>query len=405
MKYSDKNPPWICMQRNSSCYKGTGVMNVLGILIHSTGANNPNLKRYVQPYETDADYEAQIKKLGKNNNKNDWNHIYIQVGMNAWIGKDASGEVMAVQTMPWNYRPWGCGRGNYGSCNDGWIQFEICEDGLNDKSYFEKIYKEACELVAYLCKKHNLNPKGTVKKNGVSVPIILCHQDAARLGMGSNHGDVLHWFPKFGKNMEDFRNDVNQLLGADEPAPAKEVLYRVRKEWDKPASQVGAFKDLQKAKEKCDNAGPDYEVYNEAGEVVYPLEETTTSLQLGDEVLLEKGATYVSGNQVPSWLCGMTLYVRDIQKNDRIVISTLKTGLVTGVVYSKYLTKVQKEKKVKYTVKVSSKVPAYAGPGKDYNMIQTISKGIYTIIAENNGFGKLKTEGAGWIELAKVEKN
>ena len=35
------------MMTNSTCYKGTRTMAVKGILWHSTGANNPNLKRYV----------------------------------------------------------------------------------------------------------------------------------------------------------------------------------------------------------------------------------------------------------------------------------------------------------------------------------------------------------------------
>jgi hypothetical protein len=54
--------------------------------------------------------------------------------------------------MPWDYRPWGCGSGKNGSCNNGWIQFEICEDNLNDVNYFNKVYKEACLLTAFLCK-------------------------------------------------------------------------------------------------------------------------------------------------------------------------------------------------------------------------------------------------------------
>ena len=55
--------------------------------------------------------------------------------MNAWIGKLADGSVAAVQTMPWDFRPWGCGSGSKGSCNSGWIQFEICEDALTDADY------------------------------------------------------------------------------------------------------------------------------------------------------------------------------------------------------------------------------------------------------------------------------
>jgi hypothetical protein len=76
------------------------------------------------------------------------------------------------------------------------------------------VYKEACELTAYLCKMYNLNPKGTVKVNGVNVPVILCHADSYKLGFGSNHGDVLHWFKLYGKTMDDVRNDVWALMNS-----------------------------------------------------------------------------------------------------------------------------------------------------------------------------------------------
>ena len=65
----------------------------------------------------------------------------------------------------------------------------------------------------------NLNPQGTVSYNGVTVPVILCHQDSYQLGLGSNHGDVLHWFPKFGKTMQDVRNDVAALMGETASTP------------------------------------------------------------------------------------------------------------------------------------------------------------------------------------------
>ena len=70
---------------------------------------------------------------------NDWNHVSRKAGMNCWIGKLLDGIVTTVQTMPWNYRPWECGSGKKGSCNNGWIQFEICEDNKNDADYFGKI--------------------------------------------------------------------------------------------------------------------------------------------------------------------------------------------------------------------------------------------------------------------------
>ena len=212
MKYTSANPPLKYIMTNSTCFLQTRKMDIKGILWHSTGANNPNLKRYIQPMESDADYKKIIKLLGKNTAGNDWNHIEIQAGLNAWIGKLADGTVTTIQTMPWDYRPWGCGSGSAGSCNDGWIQFEICEDGLKDKEYFEAVYKEACELTAYLCKLYKLNPKGTVNFKNKNIPVILCHQDSARFGLGSNHSDVLHWFGRFGKSMDNVRNDVANLL-------------------------------------------------------------------------------------------------------------------------------------------------------------------------------------------------
>lgn len=213
MKYTSSNPPMQCFMRQSTWYKGAGTVPVKGVLWHSTGANNPTLKRYVQPDDNAADRAKMLELLGTNPNKNDWNHISYNAGVNAWIGKLASGEVTTVQVGPWDKKAWGCGSGSKGSCNDGWIQFEICEDALTDKTYFEKVYQEAVELTAYLCNLYGLDPQGTVTYNGVKVPVILCHQDSYQLKLGSNHGDVLHWLPKFGKSMQTVRDDVAALLG------------------------------------------------------------------------------------------------------------------------------------------------------------------------------------------------
>lgn len=212
MKYSNANQPLVCMMTNSTCYKQTRKMDIKGVLWHSTGANNKTIKRYVQPSENDKNYQSLITKIGKNTSRTDWNHSSQQAGVNAWIGALADGSVAAVQTLPWNYRPWGCGSGSKGSCNTGWIQFEICEDNLSDPDYFAKVYKEACELTAYLCKTYNINPNGSVNVNGVTVPTILCHQDSYQLGLGSNHADVYHWFKKYGKDMATVRKDVAALM-------------------------------------------------------------------------------------------------------------------------------------------------------------------------------------------------
>ena len=236
MKYTSNNKPLICMQTQSSCYKGTRKFTPKGILWHCTGVNNPTLRRYVQPSDVKPPADTYSKEkwlqvLGINKNKNDWNHINRQAGLNFWIGKLANGTVAAVQTMPWDYRPWGCGSGSKGSLNDTHIQFEICEDALTDKNYFNACYKEACEMTAYLCQLFNINPKGTFVYNGVTVPTILCHQDAAKLKLGSNHSDVYNWFNKHGKTMDNVRNDVAALMKQSSPVtpvqPTKVGTYKL----------------------------------------------------------------------------------------------------------------------------------------------------------------------------------
>lgn len=245
MKYNDTNKPVQCFLTNNPCYKGTKPMTVKGVLWHSTGANNKSVKRYVQPSKDDPRYDELIEYLGKNKYNNSWNNTTRKVGMNAFIGAVASGKAETVQTMPWDWRPWGCGSGSKGSCNNGWIQFEICEDGLQNKAYFEEVYKEACELTAYMCKMFNLDPYGTVKNGSVTVPVIICHADSHKLGLGSNHGDVLHWFKKYGKTMQDVRDDVWKLMNAGSPVvkppvPAPVVPETTKPNLDTSSSLVGA---------------------------------------------------------------------------------------------------------------------------------------------------------------------
>ena len=420
MKYNSSNKPLVCMMTNSTCYKGTRTMNVLGVLWHSTGANNPWLKRYVQPSSNDANYTALMNKLGKNQYGNDWNHIERQAGLNCWIGKFDDGTVGTVQTMPWNYRPWGCGSGSKGSCNSGWIQFEICEDGLTDKNYFNAVYKEACEITAYLCKMYNLDPKGYQTVNGVKVPVILDHATSYKLGMGGNHGDVQHWFKKHGKTLDDVRNDVAKLMGSSEasstpatPSTPAKVMYRVRKSWDNVASQKGAYGVLENAKKCCDQAGAGYYVFDEKGNVVYPTSSSIPSkLAEGDTVKLVSGATYWDGRSIPSWVFKKTLYVRGFRGNDSVIISTLKTGAITGVVKLSSIQgfegKVAKEENAEtfpYLVRIETDVlNVRAGASEQSKITTQVKKGqVYTIVDRNGDWGKLKS-GAGWINLKYTKK-
>jgi N-acetylmuramoyl-L-alanine amidase len=198
---------------NNACYKAGKTIKPKGIMVHSTGANNPWLKRYVGPDDG---------LLGKNQYNNHWNQDKPggrQVCVHAFIGKLADGSIATYQTLPWNHRGWNAG----GDANNTHIGFEICEDGLTDASYFSAVYKEAVELCVHLCKLYGLSEKD-----------IICHSEGYKQGIASNHADVMHWFPKHGKTMDTFRADVKKLLSEEEKSaePAKKKYYRV---------QIGAY--------------------------------------------------------------------------------------------------------------------------------------------------------------------
>ena len=220
----------------NACYITGKVFKPIGVMIHSTGAKNPNASRYVPGDEV----------IGLNTKGTHWDvyhpggrdvgrHTYVnrdgdytcdkcggrQVAVHAFIGKMADGSVAIVQTLPWTMRAWHAGKSKG---NNQYIGFEICEDGLDDPEYFAAVYRAAVELTAYLCKLNGWDPlaDGTV----------ICHAEGYRRGVASNHGDVLHWFPRHGKTMDDFRADVARILNGEEEY---EVRYNTVAEIQKAA--------------------------------------------------------------------------------------------------------------------------------------------------------------------------
>jgi len=179
----------------NDCYISGKKLIPKGIMVHSTGVDNPDLKRYVGPDDG---------MLGKNSNNNHWNQPKpggLSVCVHAFIGKLANGDIATYQTLPWEMRGWHAG----GTANDTHIGFEICEDKKDTKGYFDKVYKEAVELCAMLCKTYDIKPEK---------PHLICHSEGYKLGIASNHADVMHWFKLQNTDMDKFRADV-----------AKEIFY------------------------------------------------------------------------------------------------------------------------------------------------------------------------------------
>lgn len=206
----------------NDCYKEGRYITPHGIMVHSTGANNPNLSRYLPGDEI----------IGYNTYGNHWNKAGLDVCVHGFIGKDAGGAVRVYQTLPWDMRGWHCG----GVANGTHISFEICEDGLDDGEYFRAVYKAASELCAFLCREYSLDPAN-----------VICHSEGAALGIASNHADVMHWFSRFGVTMDDFRAEVGERLKRDD-----NMNDNTPSEWAKEACGWAKDKGLIKGDENGD---------------------------------------------------------------------------------------------------------------------------------------------------------
>lgn len=198
---------------NNDCYIRGRTIRPRGVMVHSTGANNPNLRRYVAPNDG---------LLGDPSLRH-WNQSGVGACPHAFIGKLADGSVATYQVLPWTMRGWHCGTGTSGiSANNTHISFEICEGDLTDASYFKAVYREAVELTAYLCKEYGLDP--------LADSVVICHSEGYKRGIASNHADVLHWFPKFGKSMDDFRADVARTMEGENEMDEQTIRRIVRDE-------------------------------------------------------------------------------------------------------------------------------------------------------------------------------
>lgn len=179
----------------NECYIVGKKFKPRGVMVHSTGANNPYLRRYL----------PDDGNLGKHPYNNHWNQFRPdgrQVCVHAFIGLDKNDIPRIYQTLPWDMRGWHGG----GKVNDTHIGFEICEDNLKNRDYFLKVYDLAVELTAYLCKLHGW---------AVNSDTVLGHAEGHKKGIASNHADPDHWFKRHGKSMSTFRADVKKVLEAE----------------------------------------------------------------------------------------------------------------------------------------------------------------------------------------------
>lgn len=293
-----------CYQTKNPCYRKGTPMKPVGIVVHSTGANNPHLCRYVDCPE----------RLGVNRYGNHWNRPEAATLVHGAIGLDKEGFVTVVNTLPYTMAAWGVGKGSRGSYNydpTGHIQFEMCEDDLTDPSYFDQVMGTAVAYCARLCREY-----------GLAAESIVSHKEAHAQGYASNHGDPENWMGRFGMTMEDFRARVRAKLKGEVTIMGK-VVNR-----DELVAWIDAHAvEVEKQQEPEVKPEP-------------------VAIKAGDKVVFKSGVTQWgtgSGNKgIPSWAQGgkTTFTVLEIVKDGTEARIGNASGAYTGTAYLRDLEKV-----------------------------------------------------------------
>ena len=352
-KFSTKNDCYKNnMNKTNSNYTNFQKNGPKGLMLHSVGCPQDDALVFV----------------------NNWNKSGIEVAVHAVLQDDGT----VYQCLPWNYRAWHAG----GSANNTHIGVEMtepdcikytggsrftCSNVAKAKEQVAGTYKTAVELFAYLCNKYNLDP--------MADGVIICHAEGYKRGIASNHGDVTHLWDQLGTGytMDGFRKDVKKAMGSSGGSisttakpESSSVLYRVQTgAYSKKENaesqlakvkaagfdgymvkvdslykiQVGAYSQKANATamaEKLESKGFDAFITTTGGQAA----SVADTLIVGDTVKMQKGApVYNMSYGFNDWVYDSVLYVREI-KGNCVVVSTQKTGAVTGSVDKKYLIKI-----------------------------------------------------------------
>lgn len=226
------------------------------------------INKLLTPYNfTDANNVGRIKYIvihyvgalgGAKANCQYYAGQYIGASAHYFVGFE--GEIW--QSVPDEDVAWHCGANSskHKECrNSNSIGIELCVRkrdtsrlGAEDKDwYFEdETVAAAVELTKYLMKKYGVPASRVIRHYDVTGKI--CPNPYV-------YNTTAHTWDEFKK----------KISGA--AAPTTKKLYRVRKSWKDAASQLGAFEELENAKNACKEG---YTVYDWDGKAVYSKQTT-----------------------------------------------------------------------------------------------------------------------------------
>jgi len=421
------------------CYKAGKKITVKGLMLHSVGCPQPKASVFINNWNRASFGSACV-------------HGFID-------GNDGT----VYQTLPWNHRGWHGG----GSSNNTHIGVEMCEPGCikytggssftcsdlaTAQAVAKRTYDSAVELFAMLCKQYGLDP----------MKDICSHREGHAKGIASNHGDPEHLWKGLGMGltMDTFRQAVKAKMGGTAAAPAPSVSGDTGAMTD---AEMFAFFKSQGLTD-CGAAGLMGNLKAESGLIANNLQDTSNA-KLGmtdaEYTAAVDNGTYTNfihdggGYGLAQWTywsrkqelqkfmkaAGVSIghkrkqcefLMKELASSFPAVLQTLKTAKTVREASDAVLLKfekpanqsvaVQKNRAgfgqdyydryaggssaaLPYLVQITaSTLNVRKGPGTGYAIATTVKQGgVYTIVEESNGWGKLKS-GAGWISLAYAKK-
>lgn len=177
-------------------------------------------------------------------------------------GKDANGNVIRVNGI------------SGGDNDERAITIEVASDNFHPYAVTDAAYKSLIRLLIDICKRNN-------------IPELRWKGDKSLVGKPGEQNMTVHrWFAVKAcpgdylyERHSQIAAEVNKALVASPAVDPNHQLYRVRKAWNNPASQLGAFKVLSRAQALADS-NPGWKVYDWTGQCVYPAGSDSTEFRV-----------------------------------------------------------------------------------------------------------------------------
>jgi N-acetylmuramoyl-L-alanine amidase len=329
----------VLMATKNYYYKVARKYRPRGFIVHSTGANNPTLRRYVGPDDG---------ILGVNPYRNYYNRPDIYAVPHGVTGLTQYGDVASYQILPADVQ---CSHSHNG-WDDYYIGWETAEDDLSDPVYCRAVFFETAEVAARWAKLYGFGSADCIS-----------HAEYARKTGLSDHRDPEHWWSRHGLTMDMWRAEISRILG-EAPAPEPEpepcitigsrvlltqdaywpggptVSERARDGVHTVSSLTYAGKPVTKGGEKCVLLG-DIATWAAVSNLKLegvvapepeptPIAPTPPGIEAGSRVRIKAKTYWPGGPTVPLWVRAVTHVVTRTSYNGKTVEKGGKPCVLLG---------------------------------------------------------------------------